>query len=176
MQRARIQEQYSLFRQGRVGKGGKKITFTKFRTMFTKEQMKKRKGLSRVETGKPKRDPRENDPRVIPSKKWLRRFWIDELPQLLLLIKGDLRLIGMRAKTRGEFDKMPEWLKQKYMEYGPALIPLKYSMQKTPITEQDFRKMYETYFSEKESRPKYTDFKYFVKFLLNALRGKARGY
>lgn len=73
-----------LFRQDRVGKDGKLFPCTKFRTMHENSH----------------HDPytREEDSRIFPFAKTMRKTRIDELPQMINILKGDLHLIGPRAE------------------------------------------------------------------------------
>ncbi len=90
------------FGHKRVGKNGKEITIFKFRSMvhnaeelinsFTEEQ--KREYYSSFKL--------ENDPRVTRLGKFLRKTSLDELPQLLNIIRGDISLIGPRPVTEKE--------------------------------------------------------------------------
>ncbi|MCA1392262.1 undecaprenyl-phosphate glucose phosphotransferase [Bradyrhizobium sp. IC3123] len=72
------------FRQTRHGFGGRAFRIFKFRTMRVLED-----GPNIVQAQK-------NDPRVTPIGKWLRKTSIDELPQLLNVLKGDMSLVGPR--------------------------------------------------------------------------------
>lgn len=72
------------FRQTRHGFGGRAFRIFKFRTMRVLED-----GPTIVQAQK-------NDPRVTPIGKWLRKTSIDELPQLLNVLKGDMSLVGPR--------------------------------------------------------------------------------
>jgi exopolysaccharide biosynthesis polyprenyl glycosylphosphotransferase len=77
----------AIFAQERVGRFGKPYTMYKFRTM---------KQNAEVETG-----PvwaKENDPRITPLGKWLRKTRIDELPQLFNVIKGEMSFVGPRPE------------------------------------------------------------------------------
>lgn len=76
-----------LYIQRRVGRGGREFTFVKLRTMFD--------GAER-ETGPVWAAP--DDPRVTPVGRVLRRFRIDELPQLWCVLRGDMSLIGPRPE------------------------------------------------------------------------------
>lgn len=95
---------YSHFR---IGKNGKKINIYKFRTMvmdadkILKDILKDKKYRKEWnETQKLKKDPR-----VTKVGKMLRDFSIDEIPQFINVLKGDLSLIGPRPLVKGELDK-----------------------------------------------------------------------
>ena len=77
----------ALFRQERVGKGGAPFTIYKFRTMRPP-----RRGEGVVLAGK-------DDDRITRLGRFLRVSKIDELPQLINVVKGDMTLIGPRAET-----------------------------------------------------------------------------
>lgn len=93
------------YKQTRIGKNGKYFTIYKFRTMvsdannfskyFTKEQMEKYKINYKL----------DNDPRITKMGKILRKTSLDELPQLINILKGDLSIIGPRPVVDGEIEK-----------------------------------------------------------------------
>jgi lipopolysaccharide/colanic/teichoic acid biosynthesis glycosyltransferase len=94
-----------LFRQQRVGQGGRLFWFYKFRTMYVNavaagEDQSKASGiLVKLKV----------DPRVTPIGKWLRRFSIDELPQLLNVLKGDMSMVGPRPLVPFMLTPYPEF-------------------------------------------------------------------
>ena len=85
-----------IYRQTRVGEGGKLFTMYKFRTMDEDAE----------EPGTPV-FAEENDPRVTPSGRVLRRTHLDELPQLWNVLKGEMSIVGPRPE-RPEFVRMLE--------------------------------------------------------------------
>ena len=83
----------ALFRQARVGEHGKLFTVYKFRSMHD--------GSDKV----PLHPAQHDDPRVTRVGKWLRRARIDELPQLINVIKGDMAFVGPRPHTPTDEEK-----------------------------------------------------------------------
>ncbi len=77
---------FSIFKQERVGLGGRVFTMYKFRTMHLDAE---REGA---------RFATEGDPRLIRGGAFLRRFRLDEIPQLWNVLKGDMSLVGPRAE------------------------------------------------------------------------------
>jgi exopolysaccharide biosynthesis polyprenyl glycosylphosphotransferase len=77
----------AIFSQERVGRFGKPYTMYKFRTM--KQNAEKETGPVWA---------KENDPRITPLGKWLRKTRIDELPQLFNVIKGEMSFVGPRPE------------------------------------------------------------------------------
>ena len=91
-----------LFRQTRVGRDGATFHCWKFRTMVTnaEELLAELHRKQGYDGGLFKM---ENDPRITRPGKWLRRFSLDELPQLVNVLTGDMSLVGPRpaAASRG---------------------------------------------------------------------------
>jgi lipopolysaccharide/colanic/teichoic acid biosynthesis glycosyltransferase len=85
------------FSQERIGKGGKRITLLKFATMLKNSE---NMGTGTVTL--------QNDPRILPIGRFLRKTKINELPQLLNILSGDMSVIGPRPQTQRCFDAFPK--------------------------------------------------------------------
>jgi len=84
-----------LFRQRRCGRWGKEFTCYKFRTMVDGAELTRKQLEALNEVDGPVFKIR-NDPRVTPVGRFLRRSSIDELPQLLNVLRGDMSIVGPR--------------------------------------------------------------------------------
>ncbi|MEI6421678.1 MAG: exopolysaccharide biosynthesis polyprenyl glycosylphosphotransferase [Lentisphaerota bacterium] len=93
------------FRQTRVGRKGRLFTLYKFRSMIVDAESLK-KGIS---DGKTFEDnvtfKMKNDPRVTRVGRFIRRYSIDELPQLFNVVKGEMSLVGPRPPVPEEVEK-----------------------------------------------------------------------
>jgi exopolysaccharide biosynthesis polyprenyl glycosylphosphotransferase len=97
-----------LFRQIRVGLHGRPFTIYKFRTMVgdAEERYREVAPLSDTQGAAFKM---ENDPRVTPLGRTIRKWTLDELPQLLNVLKGDMSLVGPRPAPPREVDEYDIW-------------------------------------------------------------------
>ncbi len=90
------------YKSARVGKGGRHFIFWKFRSMYTSGPARDTL-RARNESGghlfKMKRDPR-----VTPLGRWMRRYSLDELPQLFNVLKGEMSLVGPRPLPAEDLD------------------------------------------------------------------------
>jgi exopolysaccharide biosynthesis polyprenyl glycosylphosphotransferase len=91
-----------LYRSQRVGKGGRHFTFLKLRTMY--HDPHGRNAVGKVKQADGHLFKIRFDPRITPSGRFLRRYSIDELPQLLNVLRGDMSLIGPRPLPAGDLD------------------------------------------------------------------------
>jgi len=100
-----------LYRHSRLGKNGKPFIAYKFRSMVTDSGERLQKLLESNPELKKEWDEShklKNDPRVTPIGKILRRTSIDELPQLINILKGEMSLVGPRPITEAEVEKYGE--------------------------------------------------------------------
>ncbi len=93
----------ALFRQTRVGRGGTPFTMLKFRSMTTDAEAV-RQDLSAQDEGAGVLFKIRDDPRITPLGAWIRKFSVDELPQLLNVVRGEMSLVGPRPALPGEVE------------------------------------------------------------------------
>jgi exopolysaccharide biosynthesis polyprenyl glycosylphosphotransferase len=100
------------FLQKRVGENGHQFSMIKFRTMVRNaEQM--RAQVERVDENGAVIHKSRNDPRVTRSGHFLRRFSLDELPQLLNVIKGEMSLVGPRPELPYLAENYNHWQRRR---------------------------------------------------------------
>ncbi len=91
-----------LFTQTRIGKNGRKFNIYKFRSMCQDAEDKKTELMTRNEMTGPIFKIKD-DPRITKIGKFLRKTSIDELPQFINVLKGDMSLVGTRPPTEEEY-------------------------------------------------------------------------
>ncbi|MGH3716178.1 MAG: sugar transferase [Micromonosporaceae bacterium] len=103
-----------LFRQVRVGRDGGEFTMLKFRTMYADAEARLAALLDRNELDGVLFKMRD-DPRVTPTGRWLRRWSLDELPQLLNVLRGDMSLVGPRPPLPREVAVYPDDMRRRFV-------------------------------------------------------------
>lgn len=159
-----------LVRLRRVGKGGKLFNVYKLRTMhayaeYLQEYVHKHNSLK--EGGKFK-----NDFRITNEGKIFRKFWLDELPMLINLLKGEMKLVGIRPLSKHYFGLYTEELQKERIKTKPGLVPPFYAdMPKNldEIIESELR-----YLKAHQKSPIRTDIRYFFKAFYNIFLKGAR--
>lgn len=99
-----------LYRQQRVGLGGERFGLLKFATML-RDSPNLGTGLLTL----------QNDPRVLPIGRWLRKTKLNELPQLYNVLRGDMSLIGPRPQAPAHFEVFPGHVKAELVKVRPGL-------------------------------------------------------
>lgn len=100
------------FRQQRVGRDGRLFTVLKFRTMIA-DRRSDRDGWDGIE--RRQRHKTETDPRVTSLGRLLRRTSLDELPQLLNVLRGDMALVGPRPELPKIVMAYEPWQHQRHL-------------------------------------------------------------
>ena len=98
------------YRQKRIGKGGTPFYLFKFATML-RDSPNIGAGLHTL----------DHDPRVFPFGRWLRKTKLNEIAQLLNVVKGDMSVIGPRPQVPEHFDVFPEHVKKEIIKVTPGL-------------------------------------------------------
>jgi lipopolysaccharide/colanic/teichoic acid biosynthesis glycosyltransferase/GGDEF domain-containing protein len=124
-----------LFKQERIGFLGKEFTFLKFRSMYTDCSEEKHKqyvtnlikdtlGTTGDEAECKPVYKMDDDPRVTPFGYFLRRSSLDELPQLINVLKGEMSLVGPRPPIPYEVEKYENWHFRRVLEVKPGITGL----------------------------------------------------
>ncbi|MFC5413174.1 sugar transferase [Larkinella bovis] len=159
-----------IFSMKRLGINKKPITVYKLRSMhpyaeYAQDYLHKTNGL---DTG----GKFKNDYRVSTGGRFIRKYWIDELPMLYNLLKGDIKLIGVRPISEHYFNLYPESLQTIRSKHKPGLLPPYYAdlpknLDEIVESELKYLKAYET-------EPFKTDLDYLGKIFKNIFVHKAR--
>ncbi|MFY9311360.1 MAG: sugar transferase [Bacteroidia bacterium] len=160
-----------LYKMPRIGKNGKIIKVYKMRTMhpyaeYLHSYILKHHGYG--ESGKP-----ANDFRLTPWGKLMRKYWLDELPQLINVLKGDLKLVGVRPISQRYFQDIPKELQTMRLKHKPGCIPPYVALNRKSNVKSVLQAERE-YMEEKARKPYTTDIKYFFKALFNIIFRKKR--
>jgi exopolysaccharide biosynthesis polyprenyl glycosylphosphotransferase len=122
------------FRQQRIGRNGKPFTFLKFRSMYVgNDESIHRKYVEQFISGCVGKDAKsghkvlfklQDDPRVTKLGRVLRSTSLDELPQLLNVLRGEMSLVGPRPPVPYEFERYEMWHKRRLLNVKPGITGL----------------------------------------------------
>lgn len=112
-----------LFQQERVGRGGRRFAFYKFRSMVPNAEALKA-SLSQQNEATGPIFKMKDDPRITRVGRVLRRYSLDELPQFLNVLKGDMSLVGPRPHLPKEIEQCPTYPMER-LSVPPGLICLR---------------------------------------------------
>jgi exopolysaccharide biosynthesis polyprenyl glycosylphosphotransferase len=105
------------FRQVRIGIDGRPFSIYKFRTMAADADERKAEvahlNVHAREGGDPRMFKISNDPRVTRAGAWLRRYSLDELPQLFNVVRGEMSLVGPRPLIPEEAEYVSDWARKR---------------------------------------------------------------
>lgn len=154
-----------LIKLRRIGKGGKEIKIYKMRTMhpyaeYLQEYVYQKHSLQ--EGGKFK-----DDFRISTVGRFMRKFWIDELPSLINLVRGELKIVGVRPLSRHYYSLYTHDLQQKRIKYKPGLVPPFYV--DNPKTLDEIMASEHKYLDAYAKHPLWTDIRYFFASAYNII-------
>ncbi len=159
-----------LIRLKRIGMNGNSIKVYKMRTMYPYAEYLQDyiyKSYKLKDGGK-----FENDFRISTQGKIMRKLWIDELPMLINLFKGELKIIGVRPLSKHYFNLYSPELQKERVKWKPGLIPPFYA--DMPKTLEEIQESEMKYLNSYKKHPFKTDWKYFWKAFYNIAFRKAR--
>jgi lipopolysaccharide/colanic/teichoic acid biosynthesis glycosyltransferase len=124
-----------LFRQKRIGEHGTPFTFLKFRSMYEDNDASEHEEyVRRLIAGQAEKKSANgneegvfkltNDPRITPVGRILRRSSLDELPQLINVLRGEMSLVGPRPPVRYEVEAYEVWHRGRLLEAKPGITGL----------------------------------------------------
>lgn len=159
-----------LYKMPRIGKNRDIIYVYKFRTMhpfseYLQDYVLRLNGYTAI--GKP-----ADDFRLTKWGKFMRKYWLDEFPQLINVLKGEMKLVGIRPLSKRAFQEYPDDVKEMRVKHKPGCIPpyvalLKQGMAASIEAERK-------YLLEKNKNPLSTDMKYFRLAIYNIITNKIR--
>lgn len=159
-----------IFAMNRIGKDGKIIKVYKMRTMYPYSEyiqkfVVKMNGYNEV--GKP-----NDDFRITIAGKFLRKLWLDEIPQLVNLFKGELGIVGVRPLSKTRFNEFPKDMQMERIKYKPGCIPPYVSLNMPDsIGNIEAERIY---LRDMSHDPYFTNLKYFLKAVYNIATNKIR--
>ncbi|MDQ3940121.1 MAG: sugar transferase [Actinomycetota bacterium] len=112
----------AFFKQVRVGRDGELFTCWKFRTMI-KDAEDKRAELEHLSEGPGLLFKLKEDPRITRPGRFLRRYSLDELPQLWNVLRGDMSIVGPRPALPAEAEQYDDWVRNR-LKVKPGITGL----------------------------------------------------
>jgi exopolysaccharide biosynthesis polyprenyl glycosylphosphotransferase len=133
-----------IYRQVRIGKNGKPFNFYKFRSMHMNSDNSRHREFVRnlIENGDPCRGQEirvfklTDDPRIFTFGKFIRKTSLDEFPQLINVLKGEMTLVGPRPCLPYEWECYSEWHKKR-LTVPPGCTGLWQAVGRSTVTFED---------------------------------------
>lgn len=157
--RAKARNYGMIIRLGRVGYKGKVIKVYKFRSMYAYSEylqpyMMEHEGLA-------KGGKYYNDYRINFWGRLFRNRKIDELPMIFNVLRGEMKLVGVRPLSHAYFNLYTPEMQQLHISVKPGLLPPFYYEDKTPVTLDDIQESEKRYIEAYHEHPFRTDWRYF---------------
>ena len=157
-----------LVKLSRIGKDGEKFWVYKFRTMYAYSEYLQTyvyENNNLQKGGKFK-----DDYRITEWGSVFRKYWLDELPMFLNVLKGQMKLVGVRPLSEQYFNLYDPEMQQLRIKFKPGMLPPFYS--DMPDTLEEIQESERRYCEEYQQHPFRTDWKYFWKILGNIIFGR----
>lgn len=154
----------------RIGHHGRIINIYKFRTMYPFSEFIQKDVFE--ENNLDASGKFLNDFRITSWGRILRKYFIDEIPQLYNWLRSDINLVGVRAISKHYYNLYPKELQELRINFKPGLIPPYYA--DMPTTFEEIVESEVRYLQKKKEKPIITNMIYFVKALINIIFSGAR--
>jgi lipopolysaccharide/colanic/teichoic acid biosynthesis glycosyltransferase len=154
----------------RVGKDGKQIKVYKFRTMHPFSEYLQ--GYVYTQNNLEEGGKIKDDYRVTSVGRIMRKVWLDELPMLINLFRGELKVVGVRPLSQHYFDLYSPEMQAMRIRSKPGLVPPFYA--DMPKTFEEIVESERRYLEASQKSPFKTDLRYFFKAFYNIVFRKAR--
>jgi exopolysaccharide biosynthesis polyprenyl glycosylphosphotransferase len=155
------------YKSERIGYLGKPFTFIKFRSMYTDAEEQ----LAKLKTENEKDGPIfkiKSDPRITPIGRILRKFSLDELPQLLAVFTGQMSIVGPRPPIQREVEQYDEYARRR-LSVKPGITCYWQIMGRSDLSFEEWMELDNRYIDEMSFL---TDIKIVVKTPAAVLLGK----
>jgi lipopolysaccharide/colanic/teichoic acid biosynthesis glycosyltransferase len=160
----------ALFTMSRIGYQGKMINVYKFRTMYPYSEYCQ--ALISEENNLAISGKINNDYRITLWGKYFRKYWIDELPMIINLFKGELNIVGVRPLSKHYYSLYPKDVQELRIKVKPGLVPPFYA--DLPKSFEEIVESERKYILMKLKNPIMTDLKYLYKAFVNIVFKGAR--
>ena len=159
-----------LIKLKRHGRNNELINVYKLRTMYPFSEYLQAYVMDKY--GLQKGGKFKDDPRVTGAGRIFRKFWLDELPMFMNVLKGEIKIVGVRPLSSNYLSLYPEHLKEMRAKVKPGLIPPFYA--DLPETLEEIAASEEAYILSYLNKPLMTDLNYFWKAIYNIIVKRAR--
>ena len=157
------------YEQLRIGKNGKKFRLYKYRSMCIDADKKLKEYLEQNEEARKEFEENQklkDDPRITKLGNFLRKTSLDELPQIINILKGDMSFVGPRPVVDGEIEKYGK-NKEKFLSVKPGLTGY-WQVNGRSNTTYDERMNMELYYVDNQSL--WLDIKIFFKTFISVIK------
>ncbi len=154
----------------RIGRDGRTFNVYKLRTMhpYSEYIQDYVYGLHSIAEGGKMKD----DFRVTVWGRFARKVWLDELPMIVNILKGDIRLFGVRPLSKHYFSLYDDEIRDRRIRYKPGLLPPYYADMPSGLEAIQLSEM--KYFDSWDRNPVGTDIRYFARSIYNIFFRSAR--